>query len=103
MFFFFQNNSVSDSDASCESQSNNNNLFWEAYESNIYRKTHINEKAFANTIGNQDNRIKEKQINKAYENTTRKPDTPPADYDLNTTPSSDLNKTKRQNTSYTAY
>ncbi|KAI1721184.1 hypothetical protein Ddc_07627 [Ditylenchus destructor] len=100
-----KNASGSDSDASGDG-SNTNQNFWEAYEAGVYRrKPHINEKAFANTVTNGESKDADLTPNATLRPTPKKagetlngsvarPDTPPADYDLENNNSAKHNGTK---------
>lgn len=60
-----------------ERESDASNQFWDSYESGIYRKPHLNEKAFGSSIQGERNGTMTRQT----EAEVIRPETPPVDYD----------------------
>ncbi|MFH4978264.1 hypothetical protein AB6A40_004973 [Gnathostoma spinigerum] len=57
----------------------NSSPFWDAYESGIYRRPHLNEKAFFATVQNTQSAVDEISLSRQLQN--MRPETPPADYE----------------------
>lgn len=58
-------------------ESDASNQFWDSYESGIYRKPHLNEKAFSTSIQTERNGT----MTREQAEEIVRPETPPVDYD----------------------
>lgn len=65
--------------AGAERESDASNQFWDSYESGIYRKPHLNEKAFITSI--QGERNGNGTMTRDQTEEVIRPETPPVDYD----------------------
>jgi hypothetical protein len=60
-----------------ERETDASNQFWDSYESGIYRKPHLNEKAFSTSIREERNGT----LPRGQTEEIVRPETPPVDYD----------------------